>query len=176
MKLVAHLIATREGLMAQRGAWQHLSQTVPENTTVCATWEFITTYVSVLRPNNWIVVAVSVEGQDTPIGIFPLLGFTLDIGEKQMQTFRPIDMMDSSYTEFLVSSQCRVEAFETLFKVLRDRLRCDAFLVGHMHEQSSNYYHLLETTPSNRVVVFSKPGLPNIDASTIDAATFMRRL
>jgi CelD/BcsL family acetyltransferase involved in cellulose biosynthesis len=43
-----------------------------------------------------------------------------------------------------------------------------------MHEQSSNYSHLLEITPSNRVAVFSKPGLPYIDASTIELATFKR--
>lgn len=168
-----HVISRLEELAAFRTEWNRLYDSLPDDTIIFSSWDYIHGYVSFHRPENWsVIVLFPDQTSSRPIAIFPIERLEGPVAGNPLRVCRSLGFAYAGYVDYLVSPAHRIEAFNVLFAVLKNSYHCDALLFGWTLESSKNYILLLESAQRDEVRNFRNKNTPYIDTRSVAIETF----
>lgn len=164
----AHIINRTEDLVAFRTEWNRLYDSVPEDTVLFSSWDYIHGYVSFHQPVNWFVVALYPnQAASRPIAIFPLELHEGMVAGNRVKICRSLGLLYAVYTDYLVAPDHRADSLGALVQVLKQSFDCDALLFGLTHENSKNYLLLAESAARDECKIIRQKIAPYIDTRSI---------
>jgi CelD/BcsL family acetyltransferase involved in cellulose biosynthesis len=170
MKLSAQIIHDLPGIEALGPAWRTLSASLPDNTGLFTSWDYVRACLTSFQSRDWRVVAISDAENGQLQAVFPLQLFNLQHDGHTFLACKPLTLGIAPYVELPSRSQTRRQVLSVLLgDVLHRHLHVDLMCFWPLHEASPLYLCLLEDmAPATLKTLRFPDNLAQIDSRGLD--------